>query len=84
MKVNPETISVLSAPEGRDLTLVLGGYRIVLTREEARGLADILGDALGTERSADNAAVSNAAIAAKVAEQVISWAQISEAVSPRK
>jgi hypothetical protein len=77
MKVSVEPISVLAVPHSRDVTLVLGGYRIVLTREEARSLIDELGETLGDQ-------ASNAAIVAKVAEQVISWAQIAQSVTPRK
>jgi hypothetical protein len=79
MKVSVETISVLSVPQSHDVTLVLGGYRIELTREEARSLIDELGETLGDETQ-----TGNAAIVAKVAEQVISWAQIAQSVAPRK
>lgn len=90
MRVTPETITVLPDPGRRELVLVMAGHRIVLARHEARRLVDSLSNALDGAESEDmrghpaTGSLDNAAIAARVAEQVISWAQIAEAVTPKK
>jgi hypothetical protein len=90
MRVTAETITVLPDPERRELVLVMAGHRIVLAQDEARALVDSLSNALdgadseGGRRYQAKEPLDREAIAARVAEQVISWAQIAEAVAPKK
>lgn len=89
MKVIEETITVLCDIEEPGLTLFMGGFRVALSTDEARtlvgsvsaalsGASDDRGEAqpaVSGERAADRAA-----IVANVTDQVISWAQITDAV----
>lgn len=94
MRVAAETMTILTDPKGQELTLVMNGYRIILTHDEARALVDGVGNALHhTARGDDEPAhfplsarqgSDGATIAARVAEQVISWAQITESLTPKK
>ena len=81
MKVLEEPITVLCAAERAELTLLMGGYRVALTTDEARTLLRSVGAALQSiaPDGADGASEPAETIAAKVAEQVISWAQIAAA-----
>lgn len=89
MRVTAETITVLPDPERRQLVLVMAGHRIVLAEDEARRLVDSLSSALdgaedgGVRGHQTKEPLDGAAIAARVAEQVISWAQIAEAVTAK-
>lgn len=88
MKVIEEPISVLRDAEETGLTLVMSGYRVAMTRQEAYALIRVIHGAISsaggeggqpaTEGLAADAA-EHAAIVAKVTEQVISWSQIAEA-----
>lgn len=88
MKVVEEPISVLRDYGEAELTLLMGGYRVAMTSQEARTLVHIVNAALteaageGGQSRADGVAggaPDHAAIVAKVAEQVISWSQIAAA-----
>jgi hypothetical protein len=82
MRVAEEPFSVIREETG--VTLLMGGYRIDLTIDEARALVGSVGAAL-QRGSAEGDAIAPendpAALVAKVAEQVISWAQIAEAAA---
>ncbi len=89
MKVVEETITVLCDGERPGMTLFMGGYRVALTMEEARSLASRVsaalsdapgGGAAAQAAAADECGADRAAIVANVTDQVISWAQISDAV----
>ena len=87
MKVVEETITTLCDIEGPGLTVFMDGYRIALTREEARALVSSVGAALsgaadgsGESIASDDDTTGGEAIAAKVRDRVISWARITEAV----
>jgi hypothetical protein len=81
MQVIEETITVLSDIDGPGLTLLMGGYRVALTREEARALVTTIGAALtGASGIIGAAKDERAAIVANVKDQVISWAKITDAV----
>jgi hypothetical protein len=81
MKVIEEAITVLRDSDGPGLTLLMGGYRVALTGEEARsllrGLRSALAEGPGEAGSAE--ATDRAIIVAKVTEQMISWAKIADA-----
>jgi hypothetical protein len=81
MKVIEESITVLRDSDGPGVTLLMGGYRVGLTAEEARGLLrglrSALGEAPGDAEQAGQA--DRAIIVAKVTEQMISWAKIADA-----
>ena len=99
MKVITEAISIFRDGDAPDLTLVMGGYRLALTVEEAQMLVSTLrsalsevpggrsdgaaAEALRGSNSAAMPSVDNGSILAKVTEQVISWAKIADA-SQRK
>lgn len=90
MRVTAESITVLPDPGRRELVLVMAGHRIVLAQHEARRLVDSLSSALDGADSGDmrghraTESLDGATIAARVAEQMISWQQIAEAVTPKK
>jgi len=81
MKVIEEAITVLRDSDGPGLTLFMGGYRVGLSMDEARGLLrglrSALADAPGEAEAAEHA--DRAIIVAKVTEQMISWAKIADA-----
>ena len=81
MKVSEEAITVLRDSHGPGLTLLMGGYRVALTVEEARsllrGLRSALAEGPGEAEAAEPA--DRAIIVAKVTEQMISWAKIADA-----
>jgi hypothetical protein len=77
MQVVEEAITVLRESEEPGVTLIMGGYRIALTTDEARALAGGLGAALSGSGQPGR---DGAALAASVRDQVISWAQIAEQV----
>lgn len=81
MKVSEEAITVLRDSDGPGLTLLMGGYRVALTAEEARsllrGLRSALAEGPGEAESAEHS--DRAIIVAKVTEQMISWAKIADA-----
>lgn len=82
MRVAEEPFSVIRDSAG--LTLLMGGYRIDLTIDEARGLVGSVGAALQRGPAPGDTIGQNsdpAALVAKVTEQVISWSQIAEAVA---
>lgn len=85
MRVVEEPISVLRGSGEQRVTLLMGGYRIALTVEEARALVNSVRGALSSDGgmaeppAAGAHATDPAAIVAKVTEQVISWAQIADA-----
>jgi hypothetical protein len=88
MKVIEEAITILRHDGDQGLTLLMGGYRLALSMDEARVLVNtvraalpgVLGDG-GKTVSSDAAAraTDSAALVAKVTDQVISWAQIADA-----
>jgi hypothetical protein len=78
MRVAEEPFSVIREEAG--LTLLIGGYRIDLTIDEARALVGSVGAAL-QRGSAEADAIAPATLVARVTEQVISWAQIAEAAA---
>jgi hypothetical protein len=81
MKVSEEAITVLRDSDGPGLTLLMGGYRVALTVEEARsllrGLRSALAEGPGEAEAAEP--TDRAIIVAKVTEQMISWAKIADA-----
>jgi hypothetical protein len=81
MKVSEEAITVLRDSDGPGLTLLMGGYRVALTVEEARnlmrGLRGALAEGPGEAEPAEH--TDRAIIVAKVTEQMISWAKIADA-----
>jgi len=81
MKVIEEAITILRDSDNPGLTLLMGGYRVGLTLEEARsllhGLRSALAEAPGEAEPAEQA--DRAIIVAKVTEQMISWAKIADA-----
>jgi hypothetical protein len=77
MQVVEEAITVLREGEEPGVTLVMGGYRIALSTEEARRLVGSLAAALSGAAPPER---EGAAIAARVREQMISWAQIAQQV----
>jgi hypothetical protein len=82
MRVAEEPFSIIRDETG--LTLLMGGYRIDLTIDEARALVGSVGAALQRGPASGDAIAQNsgpAALVAKVTEQVISWAQIAEAAA---
>lgn len=87
MRVIEEPITVLRDAGEPGLTLLMGGYRVALTMDEARALVTTMRAALpavpgesGEREPADAAerTPDHAAIVARVREQVISWSQIAE------
>src|ERR1700747_1466099 len=100
MRVAAEPSVVFPAPEPGQILLLMGGYRIVLAREEAHILVERLSElvadrvdripaqtglaATSSRSVAPGGSPDGSAIAAKVAEQVISWARIAETVLPKK
>ena len=90
MKVIEEPITVIREAERRELTLLMGGYRLALTIDEARALVGTVGTALEDLSPAPEKAVAlpaggadPLALAAKVKEQVISWAKITSSIEQR-
>ena len=84
MKVIEEPISVFCEAGEAQLTLLMGGYRVALTRDEARALVSQVNAALRTAAADDGeeppaSGPAPAVIVARVSEQVISWAQIAAA-----
>ena len=82
MRVAPEILTVFSSPERREVQILMGGYRVELTVEEARRLASGVGAALrelGADQAAP-AAVDHLDLIAKVQEQLVSWAEASAAL----
>lgn len=80
MKVSEEAITVLRDSDRPGLTLLMGGYRVALTVEEARSLLRGLRSALEGPGEAEPAEhTDRAIIVAKVTEQMISWAKIADA-----
>ncbi|HWI26563.1 MAG TPA: hypothetical protein VN668_06300 [Stellaceae bacterium] len=90
MKVIEEPITVIREEERLELTVLMGGYRLALTIDEARALIGTVGTALEhLSPTRDKAVAPPAAgadplaIAAKVKEQVISWAKITSSIEQR-
>jgi hypothetical protein len=92
MKVIEEPITVFRESGQPGLTLLMGGYRVALTMEEARVLVGSVRTALEPIAATSDPVSSvdpvrpNAdplAIVAKVKEQVISWAQIAAATEKK-
>ena len=82
MRVAPEILTVFSSRERREVQILMGGYRVELTVEEARLLASGVGAALrelGADQAAP-AAIDHLDLIAKVQEQLVSWAEASAAL----
>ncbi|MGO8915071.1 MAG: hypothetical protein ACLQJR_04110 [Stellaceae bacterium] len=88
MRVIEEAITILRNDGDQGLTLLMGGYRVALTLDEARTLANSVRAAL-SDASGDSATIGPidlaargadpAMVVARVTEQVISWALIADA-----
>src|SRR5262249_2289638 len=77
MRVAPEILTVFSSRERREVQILMGGYRVELTVEEARLLASGVGAALrelGADQAAP-AAIDHLDLIAKGQEQLGSWAE---------
>jgi hypothetical protein len=90
MKVVEAPITVIREEERPGMTVLMGGYRLTLTIDEARALVATVGTALedlspAPKDSAGTPAggADPLAIAAKVKEQVISWAKIASGIEQR-
>lgn len=93
MRITTEAMTVLLDPRRREITVVMDGHRIVLGLDEAQRLLQGLSGALRAagrdeEAIAAGAAPGDAAdpasLAARIGDQIISWAQISQAMTPRR
>jgi hypothetical protein len=93
MKITAEAMSVLLDAGRHEVTVVMDGHRIVLRLDEARLLMQGLSGALGTlgsigeagmPRDASPATVDPATLVARIGDQIMSWAQISEAMTSRR
>jgi hypothetical protein len=85
MKIRAELVTALPNPERREVVVVMGGYRIELTVDEARALVRQVSRALPAaagepEDAAPASAIDRAAIVAKVEDQVFSWARITDSL----
>lgn len=87
MKVTAEAMSVLLDTGRHEVTVVMDGHRIVLRLDEARRLMQGLSGALGALGSTGETvprAVDPAALVARIGDQIMSWAQISEAMTSQR
>jgi hypothetical protein len=83
MKVRAEVVTALPNPERREVIVLMGGYRIELSVDEARALVQEVSLALPAAAGDPKAApMDRAAIVAKVEDQVFSWARITDALGP--
>jgi hypothetical protein len=90
MKVSAELITALPHAERREVTVLMSGYRIDFSVDEACALIRAVGDALRTmpgdfDRPQPVATPADRPdIAAQVKDQVISWAEITEQLGSGK
>jgi hypothetical protein len=91
MKITAEAMSVLLDAGRHEVTVVMDGHRIVLGLDEAQRLMERLSGALSALGStgdaalaASAAAVDPATLVARIGDQIMSWAQISEAMTSRR
>jgi hypothetical protein len=91
MKISAEFITALPRPERREVTVLMSGYRIDFSVDEACALVRAVADALRKmpgdfERPQALAAQPDQPdIVAQVMDQVISWAEITEQLgSPKR
>ena len=90
MKVSAEFITALPHSERGEITVLMSGYRIDFSVDEACALVRAVGDALRSmpgdfDRPQLTATSSDRPdIAAQVKDQVISWAEITEQLGSGK
>jgi hypothetical protein len=93
MRITTEAMTVLLDSRRHEITVVMDGHRIVLGLDEAQRLLQGLSGALsaagkGRETIPAGATpgdtVDPASLAARIGDQIISWAQISQAITPRR
>jgi len=86
MKITAEFITALPHSERREITVLMSGYRIDFSVDEASALIRAVSDALRAMPGDFDrpAAADAAAIVAQVKDQVISWAQITDSLEPQK
>jgi hypothetical protein len=92
MKIKEEFITALPNPERREITVLMSGFRLDFSFDEARALVHAVSNALRTlpgdlnrpSRVQTAAQPDQAAIIAQVEDQVISWAQITDSLESHK
>jgi hypothetical protein len=90
MKISAEFITALPHSERREITVLMSGYRIDFSVDEASALVRAVGDALRAmpgdfERPPASATPSDQTdIVAQVMDQVISWAEITDQIGTSK
>jgi hypothetical protein len=85
MKVKEEFITALPNAERREITVLMSGYRLDFSIDEARALVQAVGGALRAMSSDPNRPPlqpDQAAILAQIEDQVMSWAQITDSLAP--
>jgi hypothetical protein len=92
MKIAAEFITALPHAERREITVLMSGYRIDFSVDEACALVQAVSGALHTMQGDFNRPPpapaprqpDQAAIIAQVEDQVISWAQITASLESHK
>jgi hypothetical protein len=89
MKISAEFITALPHSERREITVLMSGYRIDFSVDEACALVRAVSDALCAipgdfDRPQPIAASDQAAIVAQVRDQLISWAEITDQLGSHK
>lgn len=84
MKVKEEFITALPNAECHEITVLMGGYRLDFSVDEARALVHAVSSALRAMPGDDNrppVQPDQAAILAQIEDQVMSWAQITDSLA---
>jgi hypothetical protein len=91
MKITAEFITALPHAERREITILMSGYRLDVSVDEACALVQAVSGALrnmqgdfGRPQANLTPPPDQAALIAQVEDQVISWAQITDSLESHK
>jgi hypothetical protein len=85
MKVKEEFITALPNVEQNEITVLMGGYRLDFSVDEARALVQAVSAVLRTmpgDPGRQPLQPDQASILAQIEDQVMSWAQITDSLAP--